>query len=92
MLSPPRELRSEAFCHGHSERGQPVKSDRATRMTSSKAAVASLMCHGGQERREKATLGRARHERRRIVSICESSRSANHGYIFSGSFFIGDTL
>ena len=31
----------------------------------------------GQARREKATLGRARQERRRVASIWESSRSAS---------------
>ena len=46
-------------------------------MILSKEAVTCLMWHGGHVRREKATLGRARHEQRRAVSICASSMSGN---------------
>ena len=76
MLRPPRLLGREAFNQYHSESGLPAKSARASRMIS-KEAVACLMWHGGHVRMEKATLGKARHGRRRAVSICESSMSGN---------------
>ncbi len=77
MLSPPRELGNEAFNQAQSERGLPARSDRASLMDTSKVAVTCLMRSGGHVLNEKDTLGNARHERRRIVSIWESPRSGN---------------
>ena len=65
MLRPPRELDREAFVQAQSGRGPPASSDRASRMVRSKTLIAPLMWLG-EERRAKATLGKARHERRRV--------------------------
>ena len=77
MLRPPHLLGREAFNQDHSESGPPARSARASRMILSKEAVAYLTWHGGHVRREKATLGRARHEWRRAVSTYVSSMSGN---------------
>ena len=55
----------------------PARSVRASLMVSSQRAVPCLMWSGGHALSEKDTLGRARHERRRAVSIWESCRSGS---------------
>ena len=86
MLRPPRELGSDDFNQAQSDRGLPARSDRAALMVSSQWAVPCLMWSGGHALSKKETLGRARHERRRAVSIWESCRSdslARDSFTFS---------
>ena len=75
MFSPPRELGREAFNRAHSGRGPSARSDKASNMALSKTTEACWVWLGGLVRRAKATLGRARQDRRRVASICESWRS-----------------
>ena len=77
MLSLPRELDSDAFSQAQSDKGPPTRSVKASRIDSSKKLVACSICSGKQEGREKDILGSARHDRKRITSIRESSRSGN---------------
>ena len=74
-LRPPKELGREAFSHCQSGMGQPTISDRVSRIRLSKLEQACWMYIGGQVLREKESLGRARQDLRRAISICESSRS-----------------
>ena len=67
-------LGSDAFNQAQSDRGLPARSVRASLMVSSQRVVPCLMWSGGHALSEKDTLGRARHERRRAVSIWESCR------------------
>ncbi len=74
-IDPTTGLSREAFNQVQSEKGLPARSDTASLRASSKVVVACLMLSGGHVLIEKDTLGRSRHERRRYVSIRESSRS-----------------
>ena len=58
MLKPPTELGKVAFVQDQSDRGPPARSNRASWMALSKEAVASLMCLGGQVRRDKGGRGK----------------------------------
>ena len=72
MFSPPREDGREVFNHDQSSNGPPARSERASRIMLSKHPKAFMIRAGGQVRSMYATLGKARQDRRRVVSICES--------------------
>ena len=58
-------------------RGQPAISEMASLMLLSKHLKASRMSSDGHVRRTYETLGKARQLRSRVLSICESCRSAS---------------
>ena len=75
ILRPPREIGSEAFSQAQSDRGAPIRSDKASLISASKADVAWRMWGGGQDLKMKLNLGKERQNRSKVVSIWESSRS-----------------
>ena len=66
---PPSAAGREDFSQDQLGKGPHAKLERASSIESSKAEVASLMRCGGQERRAKETLGRAKQDQRMVVSI-----------------------
>ena len=67
---PPSAAGREAFSQEPLEKGPPpAKSERASSIELSNADVASLTRCGEQKRRAKETLGKAKQNRRMVVSI-----------------------
>ena len=75
MFKPPKELGRDAFIHDLSDTWSPARLVRESLIMLSKAMIESWIVDSGQALRARLNFDRARQERRRVISIYESSRS-----------------